>query len=269
MANGDGSFTFTTPGPIAPDTGQTLINENSGLFGFWARPVDNWRISFDAELMSADNAFTRISPRQTQQYRLRTSYKPVNWFNLSGSMTIWEGRNNVVQIDNLQHNRAIGFSASFDPSPKYSFELGYDYNNVFSQILICYVSSTSPAGLAQCPGSTVLQQQLSTYKDLSHFGFVDFTVRPFKLLTFRAGTNVTVTNGSAILINPNQPPGTLNSRYYQPFGGVDLNFTKNWTGKAYWGYYNYGEEQSAVAQDVFAPRNFQAHLETISLRYAF
>lgn len=270
VANGDGSFTFTTPGPIAPDTGQVLINENSGLFGIWARPVDNWRISFDAELMSADNAFTRISPRQTQQYRLRTSYKPVNWFSLSGSMTIWEGRNNVVQINNLQHNRSFGFSASIDPSPKYAFELGYDYNNVYSQILICYVSSTAPTGLAQCPGSTVLVQQLSTYTDLSHFAFADFTVRPIKFITLRAGTNVTVTNGSAIVISPNQPPGTLNSRYYQPFAGVDLNFTKNWTGKAYWGYYNYGEERDPlVTQDLLAPRDFTAHLETISLRYAF
>src|SRR5262249_28221244 len=62
--NGDGSFTFTTPKPIELDTGETLINEYSGVFGIWAKPLPAWRISFDAELMSADNTFTRISPRQ-------------------------------------------------------------------------------------------------------------------------------------------------------------------------------------------------------------
>ena len=31
------------------------------------------KISFDTELMSADNSFTRISPRQTQEYRLRNN----------------------------------------------------------------------------------------------------------------------------------------------------------------------------------------------------
>jgi hypothetical protein len=29
-----------------------------------------WKISFDTELMSADNTFTRISPRQSQEYRI-------------------------------------------------------------------------------------------------------------------------------------------------------------------------------------------------------
>ena len=274
--NGDGSFTFTTPGPLEADTDNIPINEHSGLVGFWARPTDNWRVSFDTEFMSADNTFTRISPRTTQQYRLRTTYKPARWVNLSGSMMLWEGHNDVhdpvtgdSEINNRQHTRTVGFSASFEPESHYSFELGYDYSNVYSQILICYVSSTAPTGLAQCPGSTVLLQQLSKYTDLSHLGFVDFTVRPVKPLTFRAGTTITVTNGSALLINPNQPPGTLNSRYYQPFAGLDYRFAKNWTGKVYWGYYNYGEELSSVPQDIFAPRNFQVHLETLSLRYAF
>ncbi len=73
---GGGAFAFATPGPTAsPD--ETLINEYSGLFGIWARPINHLKISFDTELMSADNSFTRISPRQTQEYRLRTTYKPV------------------------------------------------------------------------------------------------------------------------------------------------------------------------------------------------
>jgi hypothetical protein len=42
---------------------QELINEYSGLFGIWARPI---KVSFDTELMSADNTFTRISPLQTK-----------------------------------------------------------------------------------------------------------------------------------------------------------------------------------------------------------
>ena len=268
VANGDGSFTFQTPGPEA-DTGQTLINEHSGLFGIWARPANNWRISFDAELMSADNAFTRISPRQTQEYRIRSTYKPVGWMSLSASMFIWEGRNNVIQINNLQHNRAFGFSATFDPNSKFSLELGYDYNDVFSQILICYTSSTAPPGLAKCPGSTVLFVQPSTYTNTSHFGYFNLMVTPVKRLTARLGTNITVTDGSALLLNPNAPPGTLNSHYYQPFGGLDYQFAKNWTGRAYWGFCGYSEGLSAVPQDLNAPRNFRGNLETLSIRYAF
>src|SRR5256884_9828369 len=53
--NGDGSFTFRTPQPIELDTGETFINEYSGVFGIWVKPLPAWRISFDTELMSADN----------------------------------------------------------------------------------------------------------------------------------------------------------------------------------------------------------------------
>src|SRR5262249_14512878 len=133
--NSDGSIAFMTP-DLATDTGSVQIHEYSGLFGIWAQPVSQWRISFDAEWMSADNAFTRISPRQTQEYRIRTTYKPTAWMNLSGSMRIWEGRNNVQEVNNLQHDRAYGFSAFLQPNEKFGFELSYDYNDVFSQILI-------------------------------------------------------------------------------------------------------------------------------------
>lgn len=257
-----------TPEPQLDDRA-TQIHEHSALFGIWARPVIHWRISFDTELMSADTAFTRISPRQSQEYRIRSTYQPVSWFSLDGSIRIWEARNNVPEINNLQHNRAYGFSASFDPNARASFEVGYDYNDAFSQILVCYTSSASPAGLAKCPGSTVLVQQLSSYTDKSHFVHFSFLVRVVHRLSARLGSNVTVTNGSTILLSPNAPPGTLNSHFYQPFGGLAYQFAKNWTAKAYWAYNGYNEGLSAVPQDLFAPRNFHGNLETISLRYAF
>jgi hypothetical protein len=259
-----------TPTPIT-DATETKIHEHSAVFGVWASPLRNWRISFDTELMSADNAFTRISSRQAQEYRIRAKYQPVSWMHLNGSVYLWEGRNNVAQINNLQHNRAAGFSATFDPSPKFSFDLGYDYNNVFSQILICYTSSASPPGLAKCPTQPGLQEQLSPYHNNSHFGSFNLMFRTFKSLTARLGLNLTDTNGSAIfgILSPNAPPGTLNSRYYQPYGGLDYRFAKNWTGRAYWGYYGYSEDLTAVPQDINAPRNFRGNLETLSVRYTF
>lgn len=268
-ANGDGSFTFVTPDP-AGDPGETLINEYSGVFGIWLRPVKGWRISFDTELMSADNSFTRISPRQTQEYRLRTTYKPAEWVNLSGSLTLWEGRNNVAQVNNLQHNRVYAFSATLQPNEKTGFELGYDYNDVFSQILICFTSSAVPTGPAtvNCPVAGLVQQ-ISTYTNQSHYGYFDTSWTPTKRLTARVGANITGTSGTVLIISPNAPSGPLDSIYVQPFGGLDYRFAKSWTGKAYWGYYGYHEDQSNVVQDVFAPRNFHANLVTLSLQYAF
>jgi len=267
-ANGDGSFTFITPDPEL-DTGRTQINEYSGLFGIWARPISNWRISFDAELMSADNAYTRISPRQSQEYRVRSTYKAASWLSLNGSITIWEARNNVPEINNLQHSRYYGFSAAIQPRESFGFELGYDYNDVFSQILICYTSAAAPPGLNKCPGSTLVQQ-LSVYTNNSHFGHFDFNWIPVRRLTTRFGANLTGTSGSVLIISPNAPSGPLDSKFLQPYAGFDVGFTKNWTGKAYWAYHGYHEDADAVVvQDLFAPRNFHANLVTLSLRYAF
>jgi hypothetical protein len=252
------------------DSKETPIHEHAAVVGFWARPLNNWRISFDTDLMSADNSFTRISPRQTQEYRVRSTYKPVSWMNLSGSVLVWEGRNNVPQVNHLQHNRAYGFSAVFEPSDKFALELGYDYNDVFSQILICYVSTSAPAGVAKCPGQKVLSEQISTYTNTSNFGHFDFMWKPVNRFTTHLGANITVTDGTAFLaITPQVPAGPLNSKYYQPFGGLEYQFANRWTGKAYWNYYGYSEENSFVVQDLFAPRNFRAHLVTLSVRYAF
>jgi hypothetical protein len=267
-SNGDGSFTFVTPQPNEIDASQTLINEYSGLFGIWARPLDNWRMSFDMELLSADNAFTRISPRQAQEYRFRTTYKPKQSINVSGSISIWESRNNVTEINNLQHNRFYGASTSFQPKDWLGFELGYDYNDVYSQILICYTSSVAPPGLNQCPGSTLLQQ-LSVYRNNSHFGYFDTTLTLWKRLTARVGGSFTGTNGSALILAPTAPTGPLDSLYLQPFAGLDFQFSKRWTGKTYWGFYDYHEDSDNVPQDIFAPRNFRGNLVTLSVRYAF
>lgn len=268
-ANGDGSFSFLTPNPELDDSGAVDINEYSGLFGFWVKPVSNWRISFDTELMSADNAYTRIAPRQSQEYRLRTKYKPFSWLDLNGSITIWEARNNVPEINNLQHNRVYGITAIIQPRESFSFEIGYDYNDVFSQILICYTATTAPPGLDKCPGSTLVQQ-LSIYTNDSHSGHFDFNWKPWKHLNTRLGANLNGTSGSVLIISPNAPSGPLDSKFLQPYGGFDYIFSNHWTGKAYWAYHGYHEDQDATAiQDIFAPRNFHANLVTLSLRYAF
>jgi hypothetical protein len=269
-ANGDGSFTFVAPNPTVGSPGEVHINEYSGLFGVWVKPIPNWRISFDMELKSADNVYTRIDPRQAQEYRLRTKYKPSPWFNLDGSITIWEARNNVPNIENLQHNRVYSFSAIFLPRESLTFELGYSYSDIFSNILICYTSSAAPPGLSNCPGSTKLIQQPSIYTDNSHFGNFDVDWHPWKRLRAKLGANLTGTSGSVLIISPNAPSGPLDSKFLQPYGGIDYLFTNHWTGKAYWAYHGYHEDvDAAVVQDVFAPRNFHANLVTLSVRYAF
>ena len=259
---------FITPA-VTFSPGQVLINEYSGLFGVWARPVQNWRISFDTELMSADNVFTRVSPRQWQEYRVRSVYKPVSWVNISGTVRIWEGRDNVTQINNLQHDRNYGISAMFQPNDKWAIDFSYDYNDVFSQIIVCYPGTPSPSGINKCASVAGLIEQLSVYKNRSNYGGFDLMWKPVRPLTTHLGGNFTGTSGSALFLNPNQEPGPLNSKWLSPTAGLDYAFTHRWTGRAYWNYYGYHEDFTPVPQDLLAPRNFRGNTVTLSARYAF
>jgi hypothetical protein len=244
------------------------INEHSALFGLWARPIDQWRVNFDMELKGADKSFTRISPRQLQQYRLRSTFKPLTWISIGATFNILENRDNVPQINNLQHNRSAGVSIVLEPNDKFSFDAGYDFNDVFSQINICYTLSPAPAGLGKCPATTLVQN-ISIYTSKSHFVYFDVMWRPHRRVITHLGDTITNTTGTALILDPNQPPGTLNYSYHRPTAGFEVSIIKGLSWKTDWGYYTYQEKSSAVPIDMFAPRGFRGNMVTLGARYAF
>jgi hypothetical protein len=172
--NSDGSVTFSGLTP-ASDTAHNVdadINGHSALFGIWGRPTDKLRTNFDMELFSADASFTRITPRQLQRYSVQASYLPIHWAEVSGSVNIVESRDNVVEVQNKEHNRNFTGNVTLSPSDTYSFDLGYDYSDIYTQALVCYALGFGPPPAGQvCPiaGSPVAAGSLSTYADKSHF----------------------------------------------------------------------------------------------------
>jgi hypothetical protein len=242
------------------------INEHSALFGIWARPTDAFRLSYDMELMSADNSFTRISPRQLQHYKLRASYRPVNWAVVGMSFNIIENRNNVTEINNLQHNRSYGFSAALEPNDKFGFDFGYDYNGIFSQSNICFVGSLQPPGTSPCPGAAALLQQISLYNNQAHFGYFSAMWKPLKRLTTNLGYAITSTKGETLILTPNAPAGPLAFNYHKPYGGFAVDLSRGFTWKAFWNYYGYNEKSVA---DATGARDFRGNMVTMSVRYAF
>ncbi len=267
------------------DSGSTEINEHSGLFGIWARPTDALRVSFDLELMSADNTFTRVSPRQLQHYKLRASYKPTPWMGFAGTVNILENRNNVFQVNNLQHNRLYGFSAAFEPNERISFDFGYDYNNVFSTSLICYpVTQPAPSTLPACVDATLapipgLVANTSFYKNKANFFYFDVSWRPVKRLRTYGGYYLTSTSGSTLIIAgpqgttgviPNPPTGPLAYNFHKPYAGVTFDLYKGLSWKGEWNYYGYNEKESALPLvDPTGPRDFRGNIVTLAVRYAF
>jgi hypothetical protein len=272
--NADGSVTYLSPiGTYGPPDIQDF-DYNGAVLGFWIKPTPKLNITADADITSTPSVFTRIHPLQSQQFRIKGRYKATSWLDLSAYFLTTDGQNSVITVDGSQHNRNVGASLSITPSEKYSLQVGYNYNQIYSQIFLCFTSSLALPGLPACPGNASLLQELSDYTSNVHNGFLDFQWTPVKRLTFDLGGNISAAYGTELNLNPEspiptQPSGALNSVWYEPYGSISYRFTKSWMGKALWNYYGYHEDSNGSYQDIYNPRNFRGNTVTLSLRYAF
>jgi hypothetical protein len=272
--NSDGSVSFQAPIQAFGPPGVTDINYNSAVFGFWVKPSPKFSLNLDADIGSADNTFTRVSLRQWQQFRIRAQYKAASWLNLSGYFLGSYGQNPQTTVNGAQRNQNAGVSMAFTPTEKFSTQLGYNYNNIYSRIFLCFTSSAAQPGLPPCPGLSGLLQQLAPYTSNVNTGFIDFQWTPVNRLNLDLGANISAATGSEVNLNPlstipTAPTGALNSTWYEPYASIAYHFAKNWTGKALWNYYGYHEDSNGSYQDLFVPRNFRGNTVTLSVRFAF
>lgn len=238
------------------------IDENSALFGFWARPTDAWRINFDTELYGADKTFTRIAPRHMQLYRARTVYKPWSWLNLGGSVNITERRNTESDIENHQHYRDYSFDAVISKSDRWNFDFSYSYDDIFSSTIICFVQTPTPEFATDC-GNPFLSAP-SFYKNRENFGAVNFMFKPISRVTTFVGYTLTSTAGSTLLLNPAAPFGPLTFNYHLPTASLSVDLNKHLTWKTGWNYYDYNEKSDP---GLTLPRDFRGNVFTLSMRY--
>jgi hypothetical protein len=241
----------------------TEINGYSGIFGFAARPTNNLRINFDTELHSADNAFTRVIPRQYQDYRVRATYKPKQWFSAGSAIVIREGRNNVSDVGHLEHNRSYAFNFAVTPNDKLSLDLDYDYNDDFSRTNICFVTTPSPPVAISCGGSP-FASGLSFYTENAHSGGGGLQYGPLPRVFTGIGYTITSSVGNTLILNPNAPTGPLSFNYHLPQATLAIDLSKHFTYKAAWNLYDY-HEKSALGPTL--PRNFRGNVFTLSMRY--
>ena len=161
----DGSITYSLAGTFVPPD-LTHIEENHAIFGLWTRPSQKLRFSIDGDIMTANNAFTRLSPLQSQELRVQGNYKATPWLNLNGNINLWYAQNQTPGINGRQHNDSFGFAVQIQPNEKFSVDLGYNYNDISSQLLVCFVATGSTTGttrLSECfrggAGAFTLYQQ--------------------------------------------------------------------------------------------------------------
>jgi hypothetical protein len=265
----DGTCRVTT---VASLNEMQPINEHSGLLSLWGRPDEQFRFSFDLELLYADHALTRISPRQMQRYKWRATYKPAPWATLAGSVNIIEARNNVLQINHKRHNRSYSFNVMLEPDEKWSLDAGFDYTDIKSLTDICYTlgSGPLPPGSTACPiiGANAPIFGVSEYTNTADFWHVNLMLHPVKRVTAHLRYVQSNADGDTTFLNPTAPLGPLDTNYRRPSFDVLVDCAKGVGFKFGWDYWNYRE---AAQSDPFltGPRDFHAHVVTLALRFSF
>jgi hypothetical protein len=159
----------------ADQNGTVTINENAGIFNAALRPTKNWDINGTAEIAYNDNAFTPLTPRQLQHYRIHTLYRPKPWATISAAYNDLERHNNTNNnqaavalfnsqytttatpagapydgpLDHVDHTRIISLGAALTPNEHYGFDFNYSYSDVYTSTNICYLSGAT----ATLPGA--------------------------------------------------------------------------------------------------------------------
>lgn len=246
------------------------IHEHWALFASTVRPSPELRINLNIDAMYADKSFTRISPRQLQHYIVRTTYTPRPWLAFDGTMNIRESRDNVQTVNHLEHDRDFSLGTTISPNEHWSLDLNYSYNSVYSSTIECYASTPAPptatAAPAVCVTAATPYMSTGYYNAPTQYGSVGFTWTPIKRLHTRGGYRISSVSGNSDLINIRQVNGSLQSSFQSPYAAVDFDLMPNWTWKADYTHYGYGEG-SPVGPTL--QRNFRGNVTTIAVQYAF
>jgi hypothetical protein len=247
------------------------IHENWGLFGAALRPTPQLSLNFNFDGMYADNTFTRISPRQLQHYRARATYQPRHWLSFSGSANILESRNNVTTVNHLDHNRSFSFGSSIaPPGQKWSLEMSYGYSDIYSTTILCYASTPPPPTATPAPpicvGASTPYQSNGYYDQPTQYGSFGVVSSPLKRFHVNAGYRISAVSGKTDFMNIRQVNGSLQSYFQSPYAGVAWDLERQWTWKADYNYYGYGE---GLPIGPTLPRNFHGNIVTLAVRYAF
>jgi hypothetical protein len=258
------------PGDSLPFPDYTFqIRENGGILSVAWRPTQQWRINGSVEVSYAGAAYTQLSPRALQHYRIQTRYKPKSWATISGSFNDLERRNNVSLISHLDHARSFALATTLMPNEHYGVDLSYGYTDIFSRTTLCFADPafTGPgAGAAPADCGTNTNLGTGYYDAPTQYGSIGVTLAPVKKFRSGLGYRINDVSGTTEFLNPREVAGSLRSRYQTPYANLAWTIHPGWVWKGNWNRYRYKEDGPSGPT---LPRNFRGDLYTFAVHYEF
>ena len=271
------------------DAGDNLTwHQNGLLIGAVVTPSRAFRLNVNFDTLtwkSADinttpsDTYTREAPNKVYHVRARATANPAKWINFAVTANAFEGKNNDPLVNHREHSRDFSFATQITPNDKFSFDMNYAHDDVFSETNICYVFLPNanygvPAGAVDRAGTCANTTLASSTADYLGNGWYDSPVNffsgavtwaPSKRFRFNGGARVTDTNGSAEFLNPLMVAGALQSKVVSPFSDLVVNIAPQWAWHGNWVHHGYDESGAAGP----APRTFHGDVVTLGVRYAF
>jgi len=261
-------------------------DEQGAIFSAALRPTNNWTLNGSAEISYSDNAFTPLSPRQFQHYRVHTIYRAKPWATVSGAYNDMERHNNTYNagtpnldgpLQHVDHSRVVSMGLVLTPSEHYGFDVNYSYSDVYTSTNICYLSgayagtagapslpgaaSTTSTGANNiCPSLTTEWGPVKDFMDApTQYASVALTTTPVKNIHSDIGYRISAVSGNQFFNDAQEVNGSLQSAYQSPFVNVAWTVHPGLVWRAEYNYYGYGEggpsgaPQCSLATSATAP----------------
>jgi len=209
--NTDGTISYANPALTTP-LAWTFHPRHAALAGLTVRPIDSLKIFADFQFGYNDRAFTQIFPRQFQSYKIHATYKPRLWATIDGAIDIHENRDNVSNVNALEHGRTYSFGTTLTRDPSFAFSLGYSYTDLHMQSYICMrdtgfgIAPMRPVRFSAAQMRSRLGAT-SFYSNKQHFAYGDVMWKPF-VESQRPWLLRNICGGDTLFLNPRILGGT-------------------------------------------------------------
>ena len=255
------SFDFSTP--LAGQDNKI----NSGGGGFRWQPARPLRVSFDAEVGSADRPFTPISEREFHTERARIQWRKdglVLGFQLKNAVN----DNGASLINHSSTSRSAGANASWsDPDGRFMFDVSYTKLDIDTRSgIFNFLDEIEPEAVRN-----------SFYTSNLHAFYFGSRVQAHARLLLYLGYTISKDTGDGggspsfvSGVTPAYPnfrfDGDIRNSfplsYQSPLARASLELNKNLSWNLGWQFYNYSEQ-------FIGRQNYHAHVGYSSFRWTF